>query len=73
MEVSNLSDTQFKTLFIRILKELSEDLNSLKMTQSQTGSIGGYTLPPQTRKRRMPTNLETKKQPELTKLNCMEV
>ena len=30
MEVSNLSDTQFKTLFIRILKELSEDLNNIK-------------------------------------------
>ena len=28
MEISNLSDTEFKTLVIRVLKELSEDLNS---------------------------------------------
>ena len=30
MERSNLSDAEFKTLVIRILKELSEDLNSVK-------------------------------------------
>ena len=30
MEVSNLSDAEFKTLIIRMLKELSEDLNSIK-------------------------------------------
>ena len=30
MEISNLSDAEFKTLFIRMLKELSEDLNSIK-------------------------------------------
>ena len=36
MEVSNLSDTQFKTLFIRILKELSEDLNSTNKIQWKT-------------------------------------
>ena len=29
-EISNLSDTEFKTLFLRMLKELSEDLNSIK-------------------------------------------
>ena len=29
MEISNLSDTEFKTLVIRMLKELSEDLNSI--------------------------------------------
>ena len=32
MEVSNLSDAEFKTLIIRMLKELSEDLNSIKKT-----------------------------------------
>ena len=26
MEISNISDAEFKTLFIRMLKELSEDL-----------------------------------------------
>ena len=30
MEISNLPDTEFKTLVIRKLKELSEDLNSTK-------------------------------------------
>ena len=30
MEISNLSDAEFKTLVIRMLKELSEDLNSIK-------------------------------------------
>ena len=30
MEVSNLSDAEFKTLVIRMLKELNEDLNSIK-------------------------------------------
>ena len=30
METSNLSDTEFKTLVIRMLKELSEDLSSIK-------------------------------------------
>ena len=30
MEISNLSDADFKTLFIRMLKELSEDLSSIK-------------------------------------------
>ena len=29
-EISNLSDAEFKTLVIRLLKELSEDLNSIK-------------------------------------------
>ena len=36
METANLSDTEFKTLFIRMLKELSEDLSSIKKTQSET-------------------------------------
>ena len=30
MEISNLSDVEFKTLVIRMLKELSENLNSIK-------------------------------------------
>ena len=35
MEISNKSDTAFKTLFIRMLKELSEDLSSIKKIQSE--------------------------------------
>ena len=35
MEISNLSDAEFKTLLIRMLKELSEDLNSIKKIQSE--------------------------------------
>ena len=35
-EISNLSDAEFKTLVIRMLKELSEDLSSMKNTQSET-------------------------------------
>ena len=30
MEIRNLSDAEFKTLVIRMIKELSEDLNSIK-------------------------------------------
>ena len=33
MGISNLSDAEFKTLFIRMLKELSEDLSSIKKIQ----------------------------------------
>ena len=36
METSNLSDAEIKTLFIRILKELSEALSSIKKIQSET-------------------------------------
>ena len=36
MEKSNLSDAEFKTQVIRMLKELSEDLNSIKKVQSET-------------------------------------
>ena len=36
MEISNLSGAEFKTLIIRMLKELSEDLNSIKKVQSET-------------------------------------
>ena len=35
VEISNLSDTEFKTLVIRMLKELSEDLSSTKKAQSE--------------------------------------
>ena len=35
MEISNLSDVDFKTLFIRMLKELREDLNSTKKIHSE--------------------------------------
>ena len=33
MEISNLSDGEFKILVISMLKELSEDLNSIKKIQ----------------------------------------
>ena len=36
MEISNLSDTKFKTLVIRMLKELNKDFNSMKKIQSET-------------------------------------
>ena len=36
IKISNLSDAEFKTLVIRMLKELSEDLNSIKKIQSKT-------------------------------------
>ena len=36
MEISNLSDAEFKTLVIRMLKELSEDLSSIQKIQSET-------------------------------------
>ena len=35
MEISNLSDAEFKTLVIRMLKEFSEDLNSIKRIQPE--------------------------------------
>ena len=31
MEISNLSDAEFKTLVVRMLKELNEDLSSIKI------------------------------------------
>ena len=36
MERSDLSDAEFKPLVIRMLKELSEDLSSIKQIQSET-------------------------------------
>ena len=35
MEISNQSDAEFKTVDINMLKELNEDLNSIKKTQSE--------------------------------------
>ena len=35
MEMSNLSDAEFKTLVIRILKELSGYFSSIKNTQAE--------------------------------------
>ena len=35
MEMSNLSDAEFKTLVIRMLKELSEELSSIKKTSQK--------------------------------------
>ena len=36
MEISNLSDAEFKTLVIRKLKKLSEDLSSIEKIQAET-------------------------------------
>ena len=36
IKISNLLDAEFKTLVIRMFKELSEDLNSIKKIQSET-------------------------------------
>ena len=36
MEISNLSDAEFKTLVIRMLMELSEDLSRIKKNQRQS-------------------------------------
>ena len=35
MQTSNLSDAKFKTLVVRMLKELSENFNSIKKIQSE--------------------------------------
>ena len=35
MEINNLSDTEFKILVIRMLREPSENLNSIKKIQSE--------------------------------------
>ena len=35
MEISNLSDAQFKTLVMRMLRGLNEDLKSIKKIQSE--------------------------------------
>ena len=38
MEKSNLSDAEFKTLVIRMLKELNEDLKNIKKIQPEMKS-----------------------------------
>ena len=35
MEISNLSDAQFKTLVIRMLQDLTEYFNAIKKTQAK--------------------------------------
>ena len=35
MEISSLSDAEFKTLVIRMLKELNGNFNSIKKTQAE--------------------------------------
>ena len=35
IEINNLSDAEFKTLIIRILKELTDDLNTIKRIPSE--------------------------------------
>ena len=35
MEISNLSDAEFKMLVVRMLKEFNENLNSIKKIQSE--------------------------------------
>ena len=39
MKISDVSDAEFKTLVIKMLKELSEDLSSIKKVQSETKDI----------------------------------
>ena len=39
MEIINLLYVEFKTLVIRMLKELSKDLNSIKKFQSETKDL----------------------------------
>ena len=36
MEINNLSGAEFKTLFIKMLEELTEDLSSITKTHSET-------------------------------------
>ena len=36
IEISNLSDEEFKTLLMNMLKELNEDLSSIKKIYSET-------------------------------------
>ena len=39
MEISNLPDAKFKTLVIRMFKELSEYLNNIKKIQSEMDTL----------------------------------
>ena len=38
MEISKLSDVEFKTIVTRMLKELSEDVKSIKKKKTQSGT-----------------------------------
>ena len=38
MEISKLSDVEFKTIVTRMLKELSEDVNSIKKKKQKTNN-----------------------------------
>ena len=42
MEISNLSNAEFKTLVLRMLKELSEDLKSIKKIQSALAGVAQW-------------------------------
>ena len=39
MEMSNLSDAEFKTLVVRMLKELNEDLGSIKIQSEMKATL----------------------------------
>ena len=39
MEICNLPDAEFRTLVIKMLKELSETLNNIKKIQSETKDV----------------------------------
>ena len=39
MEMSNLSDAEFKTLVVRMLKELNEDLSSIKIQSEMKATL----------------------------------
>ena len=39
MQVSNLPQAEYQTLVIRVLKELSEDLNSIKKIQKNKNNL----------------------------------
>ena len=40
IEISNLSDAEFKTVVIRMLREISEDLNSIKKKNNPVRNKG---------------------------------
>ena len=76
MEISsNPSDAEFKTLVTRILKELSEDLKSIKKIQSETkntlveikNNLQGNNSRVDEAKNRMIWNIKQKKNPIRTR------
>ena len=44
MEISNLSDAEFKTLVIRMLKERSVDLSSVKKDSEMKDTLNEITI-----------------------------